>query len=44
LIDRGESIQVVARLLGHGSLETTRRYIQPSERDLEKAVQRLAER
>ena len=44
LIDRGESIQVVARLLGHGSLETTRRYIQPSERDLEKAVQRLVER
>ena len=44
LIDRGESIHIVARLLGHGSLETTRRYIQPSERDLEKVVQRLAER
>jgi site-specific recombinase XerD len=44
LIDCGESIHVVARLLGHGSLDTTKRYIQPSERDLEKAVQRLAER
>ena len=44
LIDRGESIHVVARLHGHSSLDTTKRYIQPSERDLEKAVQRLAER
>ncbi len=44
LIDRDESIQVAARLLGHGSLDTTKRYTQPSERDLERAVQRLAER
>jgi site-specific recombinase XerD len=32
----------VAALLGHDSVETTAIYTQPSERDLEQAVERLA--
>lgn len=38
LIDRGVSIDKVAILLGHASLNTTRLYIIPSEQDLEESV------
>lgn len=38
LIDAGQPLQIVAQLAGHESLETTRRYVTPSEHDLRKAV------
>ena len=41
LIDAGSGLQEVAELLGHSSLDTTRRYVQPSVRDLERAVEAL---
>jgi hypothetical protein len=34
-------IQVIADLMGHESLETTRRYVQPGRADFEAAVERL---
>jgi integrase/recombinase XerC len=43
LTDLGISIEKVAELLGHASLNTTRRYIKPSQADLEKAVMQLDE-
>ena len=42
LIDAGISLEKVASLLGHSSLNTTRIYTTPGERDLEAAVERLA--
>jgi integrase/recombinase XerC len=42
LIDTGTSLEVVASLLGHENLNTTRIYTQPSEQDLERAVRRAA--
>ena len=42
LVDTSTPLDQVATLLGHESLETTRIYTQPSERDLERAVQRAA--
>ena len=42
MVDAGTPIVQVATLLGHESLETTRIYTQPSERDLERAVRRAA--
>ena len=42
LVDAGTPLDQVATLLGHQSLDTTRIYTQPSERDLERAVQRAA--
>jgi len=42
LIDAGVSLEKVASLLGHSSLNTTRIYTTPGERDLEIAVERLA--
>ena len=42
LIDAGVSLEKVASLLGHSSLNTTRIYITPNERDLELAVDRLS--
>lgn len=42
LIDSGVSLEKVASLLGHSSLNTTRIYITPGERDLEAAVEQLA--
>jgi len=36
-------LEQVAALAGHESLETTRRYCQPSYHDLEKAVQVIGE-
>jgi len=42
LVDAGTPLDLVARLLGHKSLETTKIYTQPSEQDLERAVRRAA--
>jgi site-specific recombinase XerD len=39
LVDASTPLDQVATLLGHESLDTTRIYTQPSERDLERAVQ-----
>lgn len=41
LVDAGVGLERVAALLGHASLNTTRLYVTPSERDLERAVERL---
>lgn len=41
LIDAGVSIDQVATLLGHDSIETTRIYTTPGQADLERAVQAL---
>jgi site-specific recombinase XerD len=41
LLDAGEDLATVSRLLGHERLETTAIYTQPHERDLEEAVGRL---
>lgn len=38
LLDSGVSLEKVAALLGHESLDTTRLYVTPGERDLELAV------
>ena len=42
LVDAGVSLDQVALLLGHESLDTTKIYTQPTEADLEKAVERVA--
>lgn len=42
LVDAGTSLDQVATLLGHESLDTTRVYTRPSKRDLEKAVRQAA--
>jgi integrase/recombinase XerC len=42
LADAGTAIQVIADLMGHESLETTRRYVQPGHEDLAAAVEKLA--
>jgi integrase/recombinase XerC len=44
LLDSAEKpgLEIVATLLGHASLETTRLYTLPSERDLERAVRSAA--
>lgn len=41
LADAGVPTEQIAALLGHSKLETTRRYTQPTERDLAAAVERL---
>jgi len=41
LADAGVRAEEIAALLGHSKLETTRRYTQPSGRDLAAAVERL---
>ena len=43
LIDNGVSLEKVATLLGHSSLNTTRIYIAPGARDLEEAIEKLEE-
>jgi integrase/recombinase XerC len=43
LVDGGIGLEKVAALAGHESLETTRRYCQPSYHDLEKAVEVIGE-
>ena len=42
LVDAGVSLEKVAELLGHESIETTRVYITPSQQDLLNAVETLA--
>ncbi|HCJ79809.1 MAG TPA: hypothetical protein DHV84_07545 [Desulfotomaculum sp.] len=41
-IDIGVSIDHVAVMAGHGSLDVTKRYITPSMADLEAAVEKMA--
>jgi site-specific recombinase XerD len=41
VLDAGEDLATVSRLLGHERLETTAIYTQPTARDLEAAVRRL---
>jgi integrase/recombinase XerD len=41
ILDAGEDLATVQRLLGHERLETTAIYTQPTARDLEQAVRRL---
>lgn len=43
LLDEGVSLEKVAALLGHSSLNTTRIYTVPGEADLEEAVRRLVD-
>jgi integrase/recombinase XerC len=43
LIDSGVTLEKVAALLGHESLDTTRLYVTPGEKDLEQAVAGLVE-
>ena len=43
LVDAGVGLEQVAALASHESLDTTRRYTEPSLRDLEKAVEMIAE-
>jgi len=43
LVDAGVGLHEVATLLGHSSLNATRVYITPGERDLERALERIAE-
>lgn len=38
LLDNGISLEKVAALLGHESLDTTRLYVTPGEKDLQEAV------
>jgi integrase/recombinase XerC len=42
LVDADTPLDQVATLLGHESLDTTRIYVQPSKRDLVRAVGRAA--
>lgn len=41
-MDANQPLQIIAQLAGHESLETTRRYITPSEQDLRKAVESIS--
>jgi len=41
LLDSGSKLQEVAMLMGHSSLDSTARYVQPSETELQQAVDRL---
>jgi len=43
LLDSGANPFEVAKLMGHSSLDSTARYVQPSEDDLQKVVERLGE-
>jgi site-specific recombinase XerD len=43
LVNAGVSLEKIAALAGHESLETTRRYTEPSLKDLEKAVELIGE-
>jgi integrase/recombinase XerC len=42
MLDAGADLVTVAKLLGHERLETTALYTQPSQADLERAVEKLA--
>jgi integrase/recombinase XerC len=43
LVDAGVSLEKVAAFVGHESLETTRRYCEPSPHDLALAVELIGE-
>lgn len=43
LVDAGAGLEKVAALAGHESLETTRRYCEPSLKDLERVVELIGE-
>ena len=43
LVDRGVGLEKVAALLGHSSLNTTRIYVKPNQKDLEDAVDELVD-
>jgi site-specific recombinase XerD len=42
LLDAGVQLNTISKLLGHSKLETTKIYTMPGERDLEKAVDKVA--
>jgi integrase/recombinase XerC len=42
LVDAGVTLEKVATLLGHESLETTRVYVTPSQADLQAATEKVA--
>lgn len=42
LVDNGVTLEKVAALMGHSSLNTTRMYLTPGQQDLERAVETLA--
>jgi len=44
LADAGVRLEQIAYLAGHDSLETTRKYLRPSENDLRKSVELISER
>ena len=44
LADAGVRLEQIAYLMGHDSLETTRRYLRPSENDLRKNVELISEK
>jgi integrase/recombinase XerC len=44
LEDQGVPLQQIAYLAGHDSLETTRRYTEPGEKDLRESVQSISEK
>jgi site-specific recombinase XerD len=43
LVDRGVGLEKIAALLGHSSLNTTRIYVKPNQKDLEDAVDELVD-
>ena len=43
LLDSGASLVEVSKLLGHKSLDSTTRYTQPSDMELQDAVERMGE-
>lgn len=43
-LDAGENLVTVTTLMGHARLDTTAIYTQPSEKDLERAFERLETR
>ena len=42
MAEAGQRLEVIADLMGHENLETTRRYVQPGQLDLAKAVESIA--
>jgi integrase/recombinase XerC len=44
LADAGVRLEQIAYLAGHDSLETTRKYLLPSDSDLRKSVEKISER
>jgi site-specific recombinase XerD len=42
MVDAGTSLDRVASLLGHESVDTTRIYATPSEQDLQREVEKVA--